>query len=346
VVHCRSRSVSMHELDGSAGILRFGAFEVDLKTGEVRKHGLKIRLQEQSFQILAMLLEQPGEVVTRDQLRERLWSADTFVDFDHSLSAAINKLRSALGDSAENPRFVETLSRRGYRFIAPVSRPGERGVVGSQPANVDAPRPVELPWWVLHRRTLASGTALVLLAGAAALVVWFGRSRARVPETPMMAIPLTGYPGFQSAPTFSPDGNQVAYCSDGEKQDNTDIYVKLVGPGPPLRLTSNPAEDCSPAWSLDGRSIAFLRQLRPSARPSALYGGRASVLLVPALGGPERKLAETSNASSAPAWSPDGKWLVIVDKDSAAEPDALFLLSIESGEKRRLTSVLSEKYIA
>ena len=121
----------MPELDGSAGILSFGGFEVDLRTGELRKHGLKIRLQEQSFQILAMLLEQPGEVVTRDQLRERLWSADTFVDFDHSLSAAINKLRAALGDSAENPRFVETVSRRGYRFIAPVSRPG----VGSPPAR-------------------------------------------------------------------------------------------------------------------------------------------------------------------------------------------------------------------
>src|SRR5262249_59166862 len=99
--------------------------------------------------------------------------------------------------------------------------------------------------------------------------VWFGRSRARS-ETLLTAIPLTSYPGVQSAPTFSPDGNQVAFCWDGEKQDNTDIYVKLVGPGPPLRLTSNPAEDCRPAWSPDGRSIAFLRQLP---------AGRAAVLL-------------------------------------------------------------------
>ena len=169
----------------------------------------------------------------------------------------------------------------------------------------------------------------MVLASAAALGVWFGRSRARVSETLLTPIPLTSYPGVQSAPTFSPDGNQVAFCWDGEKQDNTDIYVKLVGPGRPLRLTTNPAEDCRPAWSPDGRSIAFLRQLP---------GGRAEVRLIPALGGPERKLAETPNASWAPAWSPDGKWLVIVDKDSAAEPDALFLLSIESGEKKRLTS--------
>src|SRR5207245_2461869 len=98
MVHCQSLSALMHDPNGSAGILSFGAFEVDLRTGEVRKHGLKIRLQEQSFQILAMLLEQPGEVVTRDQLRERLWSADTFVDFDHRFNTAIYYLVSALCD--------------------------------------------------------------------------------------------------------------------------------------------------------------------------------------------------------------------------------------------------------
>src|SRR5712664_1636066 len=97
--------------------VRFGAFELDLRAGELRKQGVKIKLQEQPFQILAMLLEQPGEVVTREELRSRLWPSDTFVDFDHSLNKAINKLREALGDSAENPRFIETLAKRGYRFI-------------------------------------------------------------------------------------------------------------------------------------------------------------------------------------------------------------------------------------
>src|ERR1051325_8002738 len=99
----------------------FGSFEVDLRAGELRKEGSKIRLQEQPFQILAMLLEQPGQVVTREELRSRLWPSDTFVDFDHSLNKAINKLREALGDSAENPRFVETLPRRGYRFLGSVN---------------------------------------------------------------------------------------------------------------------------------------------------------------------------------------------------------------------------------
>src|SRR5437868_2615307 len=101
--------------------LRFGTFEVDLGAGELRRNGSRIRLQEQPFQILLALVERPGEVVSREELQRRLWPADTFVDFDHSLNAAIRRLRDALGDSAENPRFVETVARRGYRFIAPVN---------------------------------------------------------------------------------------------------------------------------------------------------------------------------------------------------------------------------------
>src|SRR5487761_1788518 len=101
--------------------LRFGVFEVDLQTGELRKHGVRVKLQEQPFQILVLLLEQPGAPVTREELRQKLWPAHTFVDFDRSLNKAMTKLRSALGDSAESPRFIETLHRRGYRFLAPVS---------------------------------------------------------------------------------------------------------------------------------------------------------------------------------------------------------------------------------
>jgi len=103
---------------------RFGLFEVDLDSGELWKDGTRIRLQEQPFRVLAMLLERPGEMVTREQLRSQLWPEDTFVDFDHSLNTAVNKLREALGDAAANPRFVQTIARRGYRFIAPVQRNG------------------------------------------------------------------------------------------------------------------------------------------------------------------------------------------------------------------------------
>ena len=99
--------------------LRFGVFEVDLRTGQLTKRGLRLRLQEQPFQVLAMLLEKPGELVSREELRSRLWPR-TIVDFDHGLNKAINKIREALGDSAENARFVETVARRGYRFLADV----------------------------------------------------------------------------------------------------------------------------------------------------------------------------------------------------------------------------------
>jgi DNA-binding winged helix-turn-helix (wHTH) protein len=101
-------------------IARFGVFELDLSAGELRKNGRKLRLQEQPFQILALLLERAGDIVTREELRQKLWPADTFVDFDHGLNTAVNKLRELLGDSASSPRFIETLARRSYRFIAPV----------------------------------------------------------------------------------------------------------------------------------------------------------------------------------------------------------------------------------
>jgi cholera toxin transcriptional activator len=106
----------------SPRIARFGVFELDLAAGELRKNGARLRLQEQPFQVLALLLDRAGEVVTREDLRQKLWPADTFVDFDHSLNTAVNKLREVLGDSASTPRYIETLARRGYRFIAPVQQ--------------------------------------------------------------------------------------------------------------------------------------------------------------------------------------------------------------------------------
>src|SRR5580765_1185095 len=101
-------------------VLRFGVFEAEPRSGELRKHGVRVRLRDQSFQVLVLLLERPGQIVTREELQRRLWPADTFVDFDRGLNKAVNRLRETLGDSAESPRFIETLPKRGYRFIAPV----------------------------------------------------------------------------------------------------------------------------------------------------------------------------------------------------------------------------------
>ena len=129
----------MREHDQVAGRLRFGIFELDLRAGELCRHGLRVRLQEQPFQVLAMLLEHPGEVVTREELQKRLWPADTFVNFDHGLNKAINKLREALGDSAESPRFVETVARRGYRFLAEVKVADAAPVRSPEPAAQPQP---------------------------------------------------------------------------------------------------------------------------------------------------------------------------------------------------------------
>ena len=114
------QSSDVEDTNGSAQIVRFGTFEADFRAAELRKNGLRVRLQEQPFRILQLLLEHPGEVVTRDELRQRLWPVDVFVAVDQSLNNGIKKLRAALGDPAEHPRFIETVARHGYRFIAPV----------------------------------------------------------------------------------------------------------------------------------------------------------------------------------------------------------------------------------
>ena len=137
---------------------------MDLAAGELRKKGAKVRLQEQPFQTLALLLARRGDVVTRDELRQKLWPADTFVDFDHSLNTAVNKIREALGDSATSPRYVETLARRGYRFIAPVEEVAETGwespppvVVGESPAPRSAPAGSSAPDLPVARRSVTRG---------------------------------------------------------------------------------------------------------------------------------------------------------------------------------------------
>jgi eukaryotic-like serine/threonine-protein kinase len=187
-----------------------------------------------------------------------------------------------------------------------------------------------------HHGRLAWTIALLAVVGVVGAALWFVRSTVKAPEPTLTAVPLTTYPGLQIEPDFSPDGNQVVFSWDGEKRDNRDIYVKLVGTGgPPLRLTTDPADDHSPRWSPDGRFIAFLRDLSQE---------KSAVLLIPALGGPERKVAEIFNADASflpgpyLAWSPDGNWLVISDRASPREPFALFLLSIETSEKQKLTS--------
>src|SRR6266478_6822924 len=170
---------------GTAPSARFGPFEVDFRAGELLKNGRRIRLQDQPLQVLAMLLENPGGVVTRDELRQRLWPTDTFVDFDHGLNNAINRLREALNDSADSPRFIETLPRRGYRFISQVEGgsipdslvarekspgPSRNDQAGSVTATGTLP-----PWW--RSRWAAWGSAALVLSLLFGFVVnvWKGK---------------------------------------------------------------------------------------------------------------------------------------------------------------------------
>jgi len=189
---------------------------------------------------------------------------------------------------------------------------------------------------VQPRRWLRLGLAAAVIVLAATGAFYHYRNMSPR-EVPLTVSPLTAYPGYELEPALSPDGNQVAFEWDGNRRDNSDIYVKLIGPGEPLRLTTDTARDHSPAWSPDGRWIAYLRE-RPNER--------AAVMLIPALGGAERVIAETASAeiaytyigSRALTWSPDGGQLVISDRAAASEPLGLFLLAVDTGEKRRLTS--------
>ncbi len=312
----------MNERPRPEELVRFGVFEADLEAGELRKSGRKIRVQELPFRLLAILLERPGEVVTRDELRKRLWPADIFVEFEHSLNTAIAKLRKALGDSADSPRFIETIPRHGYRFLADVNP--INGTVAAPRRNV--------PW-----RIVVSSAAV--LAGIAVFLAWFAARQPRPAGTPPKVVPLTTYPGSEFQPSFSPDGSAVAFVWDGEAQNNRDIYAKTIGEEKPLRLTDHPADDCCPAWSPDGRFVAFARR-----RQGGGCGGttlrNAEILVIPPLGGPERKLSEELRGP-APlphlAWSPDGQWLVFPHGHSRDEPASLYMVSIKTGKKRRLT---------
>src|SRR5438034_3277054 len=234
----------MVEVARSAQIVRFGVFEADLQTGELHKNGVKVPLQGQPFQVCALLLERSGELVTREELRQKVWPEDTFVDFEQALNTAIAKIRLALGDEADNPRFVETLPRRGYRFIGPVDKPSPLAPSPSAPRGRFETPTAKI--WIAVGATL-----LLLLSG---ISIWrFSRNRAESLLPSLEVVPLVVMPGDQGFPVFSPDGNQVAFEEfDGK---NSGIYTTLIDGAKPLRL----AEGSSPTWSPDGRQVAFWR---------------------------------------------------------------------------------------
>lgn len=310
----------------------FGEFTAELEERELFRNGSKVRLQGQPFEILAVLLEHPGRLVTRDELRQRLWPSDTFVDFEHGLNAAVNRLREALDDSAEEPRFIETLPRRGYRFIAAIDR---AAVAVAQTVPERRHDRAHFRDWRLFSAIAGVSLVLVTVFG---ILFWASRHRRQpiAARSTVKIFPLTGAIGAEQQPAFSPDGTRVAYVWQGETQGNSNLYVKLIGAGRPLRLTSNTEQESFPVWSPDGLYIALLRK---SAEGSDVY-------IVPALGGSERKLAHSISEYSdgGLSWSPDGKVLAIPDKTTADEPLSIFFIAANDGRKWKVTSPPADSF--
>ena len=345
--------------------VKFGPYEADLHTHEVWKHGVKIKLVGQPFEVLAILLGQPGELVTREELRERLWPGDTFVDFDHGLNAAVNKLREALSDSVEAPKYVETLPRRGYRFIAVVAKRGEEASQATsvyslpspsveaevRPQEVAEPTSTEVPQLTTERpsrqRLYLVGASAIMLAVFFIAISWhkasFGGYLPAAGSTATQRIrPLTNLADETSEPAFSPDGNFVAFRRRSDKPGVSGIYVKSVG-GEEVWQITNAAGACCPAWAPDGRTIAFARfadnnevgiflasASKEKEIPLDFNGQKLSSTLSRGINKLDTQGVNPKRGELA--WSPDGKSLAFSSASGIA------LLSMESASVRRLTS--------
>ena len=239
--------------------VRFGPFELDLREGELRKGGRRIRLQEQPLQILRMLLESPGEVVSREDIRKRLWPEGTVVEFDHSINAAVKRLRDALRDSADNPRYIETLTRRGYRFVSAVNpadrpSPAEPVIVMPSPAE-HVPR---LPQWQLRARILVPVAliAMILMVGVGAtFYTWRVQGPERPPQ-PLMRLEVDV--GTETSPRsehganaiLSPDGTRLVYLSQSK------LFARRLDQSAVTELPGTERAQ-APFFSPDGQWVAF-----------------------------------------------------------------------------------------
>jgi len=288
------------------GIVRFGVFEVDRKTGELRRNGAKVKLQEQPLQVLFTLLERPGALITREELRSRLWAHDTFVDFDHSLNAAVRRLRDALGDSAENPRFVETMARRGYRFLAPVN-----GEPRALPAETTRHAPYV--WWILGT------TALVMLV--VGIAVGRRMSRKETPfKTAMTERRLTANApeNLVQAGAISPDGKYLAFADAGG------FYLRQIDTGETQRVRLPKGFDAKPAaWFPDGAHVVMVGVAGPNES--------ASMWEISVMGGAPVTL---SAQGRYPAVSPDGSQIAYLA--GATEDSEIWVMQSDGAGSQRL----------
>jgi DNA-binding winged helix-turn-helix (wHTH) protein/Tol biopolymer transport system component len=283
--------------ENGSGTIRFGAFEADLHTGEVRKSGSRIKLQDQPFKVLQILLEHPGTIVTREELQTRIWPEETYGDFDHAVNVAVGKLRTALGDSAENPCFIETVPRRGYRFVARLENPPvEEAPPPAAPPPVAAPPPAES-----KPRGRWAFVALVVILGAVllGLGIWLGRRMA--PPRILDFQRLTVRHGTVYTARFTPDGRNVLYTASWDGAPVEVFSTDLTLPGE--RSVGIPTSQLL-AVSSTGQ-MAVLEQ--PAY--AFMFTMRGILAQVPLTGGSPRQIAENVEGAD---WSPDGKFLAIV----------------------------------
>jgi Tol biopolymer transport system component/DNA-binding winged helix-turn-helix (wHTH) protein len=346
-----AKEAPIHQVTQPREIARFGAFEANLGSGELRKHGVRVKLHEQPFQVLAMLVARPGEVVMREEIREKLWPTGTFVDFDNGLNSAVNRLRDALGDSASEPKFIETVPRRGYRLLVPVCREPARIEKVAPENGQKRPEPKDtLPakgkGWSLHL-TIAAGVVIAMAVISAG--VW--RRAASTPAAHgaigerLSPVPLVTYAGGEQwLPAFSPDGSRVAYS--WSTAGGWFLEVKLLGSETRSRLTKQAARfPPGPTWSPDGTQIAYVRANALDDR---------GIFITSAMGGAERKLRSLASwhvPQRLVHWSPDGRWIVFADEVATGErsskergPNVLYMISPETLETRQLTAPVGHDF--
>ena len=297
------------------GKLQFGVYELDRDAMELRKLGVTIRLQEQPLRVLATLVERPGEIVTREQLQQQIWGKDTFVDFEQSLNKAVNRLREALNDEAGQPRYVETVPRRGYRFIAPVTElsstePPRLPALPTSVSDAKPANPGPRKAWIITIAAFATA-ALLVGVGISAALLW------RRPERSTLAEAKRITSAASWGATLSRDGKLLAYPS-GIAGGVSHIWVQQTAGGEAIQVTRGSDRDFNPNFSPDGTHIAF-----DSSR-----GGTFGIFIVPTFSG-EPKLLATSGGG--PLFSPDGKQILYVDGTDA------MIVSVDTGKRTSLS---------
>jgi Tol biopolymer transport system component/DNA-binding winged helix-turn-helix (wHTH) protein len=308
------------------GSIRFAPFELVLEPEELRRNGIRVKVSGQALQVLIVLASEPGRLVTREHLRKVLWPATSFGDFEHGLNAAVNRLREILGDSAVNPKYIETVPRQGYRFIAATKVEGEQVTSLPPAASTEPPRPAAKlslrRWWI----PLAVAACILISLACLRLKTRLEEASRLLRIERLAVVPFTSLPGNVTSPAFSPDGSEVAFGWDGETNGaGYDLYVKVIGSESPLRITRHPSEKLSIAWSPDGSDIAISRVSKE---------GASGIFLVPPTGGPERRVYSRSSTywyGNELSWSSDGKYLAFTDHpETTYQSILIYLLSMST----------------